>query len=114
MFGFLLVVFSFSQLSCFFHLFSETTFIDSLNEIESSEFQHQILDLELVADEVEARKLSNLSLVGKICCIKIININELYMILRRVWFTKEPIRIEQLRNNVFLFSFKNKQDRNRF
>lgn len=59
-----------------------------------------------------ARRLSNLSLVGKICSDKSICKNVVVMIMRRVWFTEEQIKIEQLGRNVFLFSFKNEHDRN--
>lgn len=82
-------------------------------EPESSKTQFQIPDLVLVADEVGARRLSNLSIVGKICSNKSVSKNVVVMILRRIWFTEEHIKIEQLGNNFFLFSFKNEQDRNR-
>lgn len=82
-------------------------------EPESSKTQFQIPDLVLVADEVGARRLSNLSIVGKICSNKSVSKNVDVMILRRIWFTEEHIKIEQLGNNFFLFSFKNEQDRNR-
>lgn len=60
-----------------------------------------------------AQILSNLSLVGKIYLDKSISKNVVVVIMRRVWFTEEQIKIEQLGKNVFLFSFKNEQDKNR-
>lgn len=73
----------------------------------------QPLELNLVADDENASRLSSLSLVGKILSKKLINLNLAQMIIKRVWFTKNHVKLEQISLNVFLFSFKIVEDRNR-
>ncbi|KAH7543549.1 hypothetical protein FEM48_Zijuj02G0195800 [Ziziphus jujuba var. spinosa] len=68
---------------------------------------------DLEADEDNAQRLSQLRLVGKILSEKIAKKNIAQSIIRRVWFIDEPVRVDQLHPNVFLFCFKSAEDRNR-
>lgn len=75
----------------------------SSNKHDGTHRQLIIPDLVLVANDEGARKLSNLSLVGNICSNKSIGKNVVFMILRRVWFTEEHIKIEELDKHFPLF-----------
>lgn len=67
--------------------------MDLPSEPGSLDTQSQIPNLVMVTYEVGARRLSNISLVAKICSNKYVSKNVVYMILRRVWFTEELIKI---------------------
>lgn len=62
--------------------------------------------LELTVDVADAQRKSNLALVGKIITEKLIKKKTIQMIIRRIWFTNDFVRVEQLCNSTFLFSFK--------
>lgn len=81
----------------------ETSFLDQ------GDFPH----LELMANVIEASRKSNLTLVGRIIMEKVIKHATVQLITRRIWFTKEPAKVEQLCHSSFLFSFKNERDRAR-
>lgn len=70
--------------------------------------------LELTAAVAEAVRKSSLTLVGKLiseCVLKNITVQ---MIVKRIWVTQEPIHVDQIGPNMFLFYFKRVSDRDRF
>lgn len=69
--------------------------------------------LELVADEENALRLSQLSLVSKVLTTKTIRKNVIQFIIRRVWFTNKQVKVVQIHQNTFLFCFKTAVDRNK-
>lgn len=69
--------------------------------------------LSLVADREEATKRTRISLTGKILSEKTFSSNEVFMIIRRIWFTKEIPKVEEVARNTFLFTFNSASDRNR-
>lgn len=69
--------------------------------------------LTLVADNEGASKRAGISLAGKILSKKKFKGNEILMVARRIWFTKEPPKVEEIGQNLFLFTFKSEADRNR-
>lgn len=69
--------------------------------------------LTLVADNEGASKRAGISLAGKILSKKKFKGNEILMVARRIWFTKEPPKVEEIGQNLFLFTFKSETDRNR-
>lgn len=73
----------------------------------------QPMELDLVADEENAPRLSNISLVMKVLSNKVINLSLAQMILKRVWFTTDLVKVEQISSNIFLISFRTFTDRNR-
>lgn len=72
-----------------------------------------IPQLKLVADNEAASKRTEILLVGKILSEKSFTENEVFMVVRRVWFTKELPKVEEVNKNTFLFTFKSVYDRNR-
>lgn len=69
--------------------------------------------LTLVADTEGASKRKGISLVRKILSEKQYTGNEIFMVVRRIWFTKENPMVEEIGQNTFLFTFKTEMDRNR-
>ncbi|KAH7520511.1 hypothetical protein FEM48_Zijuj08G0151600 [Ziziphus jujuba var. spinosa] len=60
--------------------------------------------LELTSDLVEASRKSSLTLVGKIISEKEVKSTTVQMIIRRIWFTQDHVRMDQLGSNIFLAS----------
>ncbi|KAH7511064.1 hypothetical protein FEM48_ZijujUnG0051700 [Ziziphus jujuba var. spinosa] len=69
--------------------------------------------LELVADEVNAVRISQFRLVGKVFSDKLLRKNLVQSIIRRAWFTNDDVQVESLHPNIFLFCFKSIAERNR-
>ncbi|XP_060669844.1 uncharacterized protein LOC132800360 [Ziziphus jujuba] len=69
--------------------------------------------LELVADEANAVRISQFRLVGKVFSDKLLRKNLVQSIIRRAWFTNDDVQVESLHPNIFLFCFKSIADRNR-
>lgn len=69
--------------------------------------------LTLVADNEGATKKVGISLVGKILSEKLFKGNEIFMVVRRIWFTKEIPKVEDIGPNTFLLIFKSETDRDR-
>lgn len=66
----------------------------------------QLPQLTLVADNESASKRVEISLVGKILLRKVFKGNEVFMVVRIIWFTKEILKVEEIGQNTFLFTFK--------
>lgn len=65
----------------------------------------QLPNLNLTADVLSAEATSRFTLMGKILSKKIVSSNIIQMIIRRVWFTQETVKIKSLAMNTFLLSF---------
>ncbi|KAH7516188.1 hypothetical protein FEM48_Zijuj10G0108900 [Ziziphus jujuba var. spinosa] len=79
----------------------------------SDEVHREIPQLELTASISKATKKFSLTLVGKIITEKVTRQFTVQLIVRRIWFTQEPVKVEQIYQNTFLFSFKKEADRDR-
>lgn len=84
-------------------------------EIEESSYQEvsSLPQLQLSADVAEAVRKPHLTLVGKIISGNPFKSVIVHMIVRRIWFTQEPITMDQISLNTFIFSFKCVADRDR-
>lgn len=69
--------------------------------------------LKLTANLSEVAQRSSVTLVGKIISENELQKNTVQLIIRKIWFTQDPVGVEQLSTNLFLFSFKRMSDRNR-
>lgn len=70
--------------------------------------------LTFVADNVGASEWAGISLVGKVISEKLFFIeNEVFMVVRRIWFTKVVPKVEEIGQNTFLITFKSIIERNR-
>lgn len=67
--------------------------MENMEETEKVGVIHQ---MELVADEDGTSQISNNLLVGKVIYEKVIAKNVVQMIIKRVWFTKEVVNVEQV------------------
>lgn len=85
-----------------------------MNPGDNSGNNHElILHLELIMDEEEATRKSNMTLVGKFISEKTIKKNIVQLITRRIWFIQEPVNVDYIGENTFIFSFRKESDRAR-
>lgn len=54
-----------------------------------------------------------MSLIGRVLSEKTFKENEVFMIVRRIWFTSKTPKVQEIRVNTFLFTFTPVNDRNR-
>lgn len=56
----------------------------------------QLPQLKLVVDSKEASERADVSLVGKVLSEKTLTENEVFMVVRRIWFTRELPKVEEI------------------
>ncbi|KAH7546360.1 hypothetical protein FEM48_Zijuj01G0192400 [Ziziphus jujuba var. spinosa] len=88
----------------------------SLDDMESLINKTRMLqcvleDVELTPDSTNAKKVADLSVVGKIISNRTFGKNAVAAILQKAWNVSKPFQVNVLHSKTFLFEFKQEEDR---
>lgn len=63
--------------------------------------------INLVADIERESKRTSITLLGKILAGKTLSVNDVFMVTRIIWFTRDIPKVEEVDKNTFFYSHSN-------